>query len=45
MMNTHKICFHGELREILTLVMLNQDISSFANNVDPDQLASSDEAN
>ena len=28
----------------LTLVMLNQDISCFANSVDPDQLAS-EEAN
>ena len=26
----------------LTLVLLNQDIPAFANNVDPDQLASSE---
>ena len=54
-MSTHNICFCGEIRKILseyprlsvamlTLVLLNPDISCFANSVDPDQLAS-EEAN
>ena len=43
-MSTQNRCFHEEIRKILTLVLLNPDIPSFANSVDPDQLAS-EEAN
>ena len=43
-MATHEISFRGEIRKLLTLVLLNPDISCFANSVDPDQLAS-EEAN
>ena len=45
-MSTHNIYFLDKIRRkvSLTLVLLNPDISCFANSVDPDQLAS-EEAN